>query len=173
MTKGALYYHFDSKEALASAIIDEGSAIVLNRFRNICTASAPAFENLIHGSFVVSTIYRDVRTAYMGAVLSRALSGTLDAPSRGYFGFLEVLTEQAERAAAEGDLGPDVAPAAVGELILFAMLGAEVVSSSTGDHSGATARLTRMWETVLPGLVAPDALPYLREFLARESRLPR
>ncbi len=26
MTKGALYHHFDSKEALASDIIDEGSA---------------------------------------------------------------------------------------------------------------------------------------------------
>jgi AcrR family transcriptional regulator len=26
MTKGALYYHFDSKESLATAIIEEGSA---------------------------------------------------------------------------------------------------------------------------------------------------
>ena len=26
MTKGALYYHFDSKETLATAIIEEGSA---------------------------------------------------------------------------------------------------------------------------------------------------
>ena len=31
MTKGALYYHFDSKESLATAIIEEGSAHLVER----------------------------------------------------------------------------------------------------------------------------------------------
>ena len=33
MTKGALYYHFDSKEALATAIIEEGANTALTAFR--------------------------------------------------------------------------------------------------------------------------------------------
>ena len=49
MTKGALYYHFDSKEALATAIIDEGATTALTAFRNIGEPSAPALENMIHG----------------------------------------------------------------------------------------------------------------------------
>ncbi|MDT5148126.1 MAG: hypothetical protein QOC58_2771, partial [Mycobacterium sp.] len=35
MTKGALYHHFESKEALASAIIEEGSETLLGAFRNV------------------------------------------------------------------------------------------------------------------------------------------
>ena len=42
MTKGALYHHFDSKESLASSIIDEGSDTILVAFRNVCGSSSPA-----------------------------------------------------------------------------------------------------------------------------------
>ena len=41
MTKGALYYHFDSKESLATAIIEEGSANLVQAFRSITQSSAP------------------------------------------------------------------------------------------------------------------------------------
>ena len=49
MTKGALYHHFDAKEPLASAIIEEGSETLLVAFRSVC--EVPAFENMIHGTF--------------------------------------------------------------------------------------------------------------------------
>jgi AcrR family transcriptional regulator len=48
MTRGALYHRFDSMESLASAIIEEGSATVLNAFRSNCEASSPAMENMVH-----------------------------------------------------------------------------------------------------------------------------
>jgi AcrR family transcriptional regulator len=54
MTTGALYQHFDSMESLASAIIEDGSATVLNAFRSNCEASSPAMENMIHGTFAVA-----------------------------------------------------------------------------------------------------------------------
>ena len=44
MTKGALYYHFDSKESLATAIIEEGSVRLAEAFRSITASSAPALE---------------------------------------------------------------------------------------------------------------------------------
>lgn len=169
MTKGALYYHFDSKEALATAIIDEGSAIVLNQFRNVCTAPSPAVENMIHGTFVIAATVDEDPTAHMGAVLARALSDSLEAPGRAYRGLLDALTEQAERAAAEGDLNQAVQPRPVGELIVFALLGAEVVIASHPDSTSVAARLAEIWQTLLPGVVAPAALPFLREYLARET----
>ena len=39
MTKGALYHHFDSKDSLASAIIEEGSETLVAAFRNVCGSS--------------------------------------------------------------------------------------------------------------------------------------
>src|ERR1700752_3583569 len=50
MTKGALYYHFDSKESLATAIIEEGADTALTAFRSISEPSSPALENMIHGA---------------------------------------------------------------------------------------------------------------------------
>ena len=38
MTKGALYYHFDSKESLATAIIEEGSVRLAEAFRSIAAS---------------------------------------------------------------------------------------------------------------------------------------
>ena len=56
MTKGALYHHFDSKDSLASAIIEEGSETLVVAFRNVCGSSSPALENMIHGTFAVATV---------------------------------------------------------------------------------------------------------------------
>ena len=35
MTKGALYHHFDSKEALATAIIEQGTNLTRDAFRHV------------------------------------------------------------------------------------------------------------------------------------------
>lgn len=172
MTKGAFYYHFDSKEALASAIIDEGSAIVLAGFDGVCASSAPAFENMVHGTFVIGAIINEDRTAQMAAVLARALSGSSDAPSRAYRALTIALTQQAQRAADEGDLNPTAKPEQVAELVLFTILGAELVTAANPDRVKAALRLQQIWQTLLPALVTPDALPYFSEYLARET-MPR
>lgn len=66
LTKGALYYHFDSKESLATAIIEEGGANLLSAFRSIAESSAPALESIIHGAFVVADLLSTDKVA--GAV---------------------------------------------------------------------------------------------------------
>jgi AcrR family transcriptional regulator len=71
MTKGALYHHFSSKEALAVAIIDEGSDILLRTFKGICRSSAPALESMIHGVLVVVELANTDKLVRMGAVLLR------------------------------------------------------------------------------------------------------
>lgn len=172
MTKGAFYYHFDSKEALASAIVDEGSAIVLDRFQTVCASSAPAFENMIHGTFVIGATINEDRTAQMAAVLARALSGSSEAPNRAYRALSKAFVLQAERAAEEGDLSPNVQPEPVAELVLFTILGAELVTSANPNRVEAALRLQQIWQTLLPALIAPEALPYFREYLARET-MPR
>src|ERR1700722_17182181 len=53
MTKGALYHHFDSKESLASNIIEAGSDTILSAFRSVCGSSSPGLENLLHGTFTI------------------------------------------------------------------------------------------------------------------------
>ncbi|HTI75459.1 MAG TPA: TetR/AcrR family transcriptional regulator, partial [Mycobacterium sp.] len=84
MTKGALYYHFDSKESLATAVIEEGSARLGEAFRSISTSAAPALESMIHGVFVVADLMATDQIARSGTQLLRAFGEFNDIAARTY-----------------------------------------------------------------------------------------
>ncbi len=169
MTKGALYHHFDSKESLASAIIEEGSDMLLGAFRNVCGASSPALENMIHGTFTIANMVRSDKVARAAEQLTCALSGFNDAAARFCAGLMELMSAEAQRATAEGDLRADLDPARLGESIVGAMLGTCLLSNLVNADDDLIARTGRMWDLLLAGVVDESALAYFREFLAREA----
>jgi hypothetical protein len=79
------------------------------------------------------------------------------------------MVNQARQAIAEGDLRDDLDPQAVGEVMVGAMLGAELMSNVGSGGSDLMDRIARTWSLVLPALATEGSLPYFREFLARES----
>jgi AcrR family transcriptional regulator len=169
MTKGALYYHFDSKEALATAIIEEGSAHLLEAFRNITASSAPTLESMIHGVFVVADLLGTDQIARSGTHLLRAFGEFNDAAAHTYRGWLAEMTERTRQAIDEGDLRPDLDPHAVGETIVGSMLGAELLASATTSGADMLHRVAQTWTVLLPAIVNQESLSYFDEFLARES----
>jgi AcrR family transcriptional regulator len=169
MTKGALYYHFDSKESLATAIIEEGSAHLATAFRSITTSSAPALETIIHGVFVVADLMSTDKIARSGTQLLRAFGEFNDVAARTYGGWVAEMTERTRQAIDEGDLRGDLDPQAVGETIVGSMLGAELLANATTAGADVLQRVTRTWKVLLPGIVSQESLPYFDEFLARES----
>lgn len=168
MTKGALYHHFDSKEALATAIIEQGTNLTRDAFRHVCESSSPALENMIHGVFVVTDLLVSDKTARTAEQLTRGLAEFNSAASRAWSSLLDSMTTQARRASAEDDLWEGVDPDVVTEAILNTMLGAQLLSK-TADGIDHIERLTRSLELFLPAIVTDTSLPYFREFLARES----
>ncbi len=169
MTKGALYYHFDSKESLAEAIIDDGGTAMLATFRTIADSSSPALENTIHGLFVVADFTRTDKIARIGMQLLRTFSGINAAATRVYTGWLDELTAQLTQAADEGDLQEKLDVAGAAEVILGSMLGAEALSRATATGTDLRERVARTWDLLLPAVVNDESLEYFREFLARES----
>jgi AcrR family transcriptional regulator len=167
MTKGALYYHFNSKDSLAAAIIEEGSTSLFNAFHNISESPGPALEGMIHGTFVVVDLFNSDMVARSATQLLRALGEFNTTVADTYIGWLDEMSARATAALEEGDLRPNLDPRAVGDTIVAAMLGAELLSTSSGDN--ILHRVTRMWEVLLPAIVTDKSLPYFREFLARES----
>ena len=168
MTKGALYHHFDSKEALATAIIEQGTNLTRDAFGHVCELSSPALENLIHGVFVVADLLVSDKTARTAEQLTRGLAEFNSAASRAWSSLLDSMATQARRASAEDDLWEGVDPDLVSEAILNTMLGAQFLSK-TADGIDHIERLTRSLELFLPAIVTDTSLPYFREFLARES----
>ena len=168
MTKGALYHHFDSKEALATAIIEQGADLTRDAFHHVCESSSPALENMIHGVFVVTDLIVSDKTACTAEQLTRGLAEFNSVASQVWSSRLDAIATQASLASAEGDLREGLDPHVVSESILNAMLGAQLLTTTAGgnDH---TTRLTRSLELLLPAIVADTSLAYFREFLARES----
>jgi AcrR family transcriptional regulator len=172
MTKGALYHHFDSKESLAAAIIEEGSDTLLVALRNVCGSSSPGLENMIHGTFTIANVLSSDKIAGAAEQLTAVLIGFNEAAARFSAGWVELMAAEARRASAEGDLRQDVDPAMVSESIVGAMLGMRLVPNAipaqglNGDRIGRTSQV---WELLLAGIVADGSLPYFRQFLAREA----
>lgn len=169
MTKGALYYHFDSKESLAEAIIADGGNTMLTAFRTITESSAPALENTIHGLFVVADFTRSDKVAQIGMQLLRTFSGFNPAATRVYASWLDELAQQLTQAADEGDLRENLDVASAAEVILGSMLGAEALSRANATGTDLRQRVARTWDLLLPAIASVEALDYFREFLARES----
>lgn len=176
MTKGALYHHFDSKEALASDIIDEGAQVLVGAFRNVCVSASPALENMIHGTFAIANVLSTDKTARAAEQLIAALSGFNDAAARCCAGWVAEMSAQAREAIDEGDLREDVDPDSLAESIVGAMFGTRLLSiamarnrQSEGMLDELNGRLSQIWMFLLPGVAAEASLPYFRQFLAREA----
>ncbi|MGH3641363.1 MAG: ScbR family autoregulator-binding transcription factor [Mycobacterium sp.] len=169
LTKGALYYHFDSKEALATAIIEEGAQTVLGAFRASGRSSSPAMENVIHGSFVVTDVLGTDKVARAGARLLRTFGGFNPAAKSTLQILVTDLVGRIKIAAAEGDVRAELDVEATGATIVAAMAGSELLASALADGTDLRARFTRMWELMLPAIIADESLGYYREFLARQS----
>lgn len=175
MTKGALYHHFDSKEALASAIIEEGSAKLLSAFRDVCGSSSPGLENLLHGTFTIVKVLSTDEIASAAEDLIRTLGGFNTAAGSFCTDMIELMATEARRAIAEGDLRKDADATVIGESIIGAVLGMRLLSNAVFGHDSEKSagdgveRLAKIWELLLPGIVSEPSQPYFRQFLAREK----
>lgn len=172
LTKGALYYHFDSKESLATAIIEEAGADLLNTFRGISASTSPALENIIHGIFVATDYVRTDKVIRIGTQLLRTLGGFNEAARRAYHGWLDELTVRVRQAKAEGDLRADLDPDVTAEVILATMLGADLLANAISGGADSRRRVTDSWHLLLPAIVSDESLSYFREFLGREALRP-
>jgi AcrR family transcriptional regulator len=169
LTKGALYYHFDSKEALAGAVMHDASAAVYEAVHGIGDSPAPALENLIHLSFAIGDLISGDSIVRTGSQLMRALGEFNEVAVQTYAALGELITALARTADTEGDLRAGVDADAVGELFVSTYLGTELLSIGTSGGQDMTARLERGWGVLLPAITTDDGLPYFLEVMKRES----
>jgi AcrR family transcriptional regulator len=172
MTKGAFYHHFDSMESLASAIIEDGSNLVVSELSAMSDSFSPALENILHGTFVTADLFatnKVVRTAEQLTLAFGKFNDNVGTAYTAYGAWIEAMTVEARRAIAEGDIREELDPLVVSESIIGATFGARMIGQRTGDGNDLVRRLTQMWELLFPAIVTETSLGYYREFLAREA----
>ena len=167
VTKGAFYYHFEGKDQVADAIIDEGKVRLQQAFVNADRFSSSALQCLVVATFEVARLMRTDRLVGIGNLLAQSLSQIGDAGTRAYVDFTAVFIDHAKSAAAQGDLRTDVVPEEAGEAIWVAVLGCHLLSDAIGDD--LFARLARAWRVLIVGVVAEESVTFFEEFLVRTA----
>ena len=170
MTKGAFYHHFESMEALAAAIIEEGAKLLVAELGAMSDSFSPALENILHGSFITADLFSTNKVVRTAEQLTLAFGTFNDTAVAAYDAWIEAMTAQARRAIAEGDIRSELDPQMVSESIISATFGARILGqTATGGGNDLVRRLTQMWELLFPAIVTDESLGYYREFLAREA----
>ncbi|HMZ14160.1 MAG TPA: TetR/AcrR family transcriptional regulator [Mycobacterium sp.] len=167
VTKGAFYYHFEGKDQVADAIIDEGKVRLQQAFVNADRFSSSALQCLVVATFEVARLMRTDRLVGIGNLLAQSLSQIGDAGTRAYVDFTAVFIDHAKSAAAQGDLRTDVVPEEAGEAIWVAVLGCHLLSDAIGDD--LFARLARAWRVLIVGVVAEESVTFFEDFLVRTA----
>jgi AcrR family transcriptional regulator len=158
VSKGALYFHFDSKEQLAAAVMAESRVRLREILRAArCPGGSPVqyLMDLCHG--VARALEQDV--VFRAGLRLTELDGAWIPTPRPAWAAL--IRRQLDRAAAAEELRPDVPVQQVSSLLAAATSGFEVLGRH--DQVWLSRRfLDEMWRAVLPALVRPERVAGLR-----------
>ncbi|HEY4793175.1 MAG TPA: TetR/AcrR family transcriptional regulator [Mycobacterium sp.] len=170
LTKGAMYFHFRSKHALALAIVDEQTVRSGAAFQELFTRKLSGLETLIDVSFLITMadITEDVTRAAFN--LLESVGRTEKLQERLLGGWIQLLGEIAGRGIREGDIIDRGDPEDIGRLLVAIYMGLRQ-ASNLDDPVVLLGDYQKALSTVLRGIVQPDKIDYFAQFLKRRTAL--
>jgi len=167
VTKGALYFHFSSKEELAFAVITAGEEIGGALVQEVLGSDAPPLQKLIDitirwASFIQTDpiVRANVRLIVEQGTYSREMPNS-------YEPWEQVVTNLLKEAQDRGELERSVDARSLAEFVVAAFTGAQIVSYAMSGHKDLVRRIENMLQLVLIGLV-PQGNPII--FFSRPYR---
>lgn len=162
VTKGALYFHFSSKEDLARTVIEQQHALSVEPARRRLDEHAPGLESVIRLSQgLAGQLMNDV--VVRAGIRLTLEHGTFGASAANPYRDWVAVTEQLlRRAIDEGDLRDSIKPVALARLVVGAFTGVQLLSEVLSGRQDLYQRVEEMWDILLPSLVSARKLPYFR-----------
>ncbi len=170
VTKGALYFHFDSKEALAVAIIDAQHERSVGAGRQLLGTNVPGLRALVSMSYELARQLRDDLIVSAGVRLTIEAANFQTPVSTPYLDWMIACEEFLRRGIAEGDVVPTLDVGAAAHFFTAAFTGVQLVSDVLTRRGDIDQRLTEMWALLLPDLIAPDRREDLKDLAADVQR---
>jgi TetR/AcrR family transcriptional regulator, transcriptional repressor for nem operon len=170
LTKGAMYFHFRSKHALALAIVDEQTVRSGAAIKDLLTRKLSGLETLIDVSYLIAMndITQDVTRAAFN--LLESVGRTEKLQERLLHGWIELLEKIAGRGIREGDIVDHRDPEDIGRLLASIYIGMRQ-ASSLDDPAVLLSDFEKALSMVLRGIVQPDRIDYFTQFVKRRTAL--
>jgi TetR/AcrR family transcriptional regulator, transcriptional repressor for nem operon len=170
LTKGAMYFHFRSKHALAVAIIEKQTVEGEATLKDVLARRLSGLETLIDTSYLIAV--HDIKTYAVRAALNllESVGRSEGLQQRLFDGWVNAMAAAAERAVAEGDVDQRCDPADLGRLVVSLHLGLRQ-TSNLDKPERFLGDLEKSWAMVLNGILQPDRIEYFRQFVRRRTAL--
>ncbi|MFB6519940.1 ScbR family autoregulator-binding transcription factor [Streptomyces sp. NPDC056401] len=154
MTKGAVYFHFTNKEALATAVVQEHYLRWQPILEEVREQGLRPLESVRAVMDRVAEVFQTDTVVQAGArlQLERSLIGA-ELP-RPYLGWQAMLTEMLTEAAEAGQLRPGTDPAALARVLVSSFFGLQHISDVLTGRADLMERYTEMRDIVFLGVTA-------------------
>ncbi|MBS9533521.1 TetR family transcriptional regulator [Mycobacterium sp. M1] len=170
LTKGAMYFHFRSKHALAMAVIEQQLATAGAAVQELLDRNLSGLETLIDIGYLMAV--EDISQPQARAVLHLLpVVGRAEGLQSGVLAkATQDLSVVAERAVAEGDIIDGRDPQDVARTLLSMYLGLRQ-AGNLDDAAEFLRQFERGWAVLLPGIVPADRVDYFTQFIRRRTAL--
>ena len=170
LTKGAMYFHFRSKYALAVAIIERQTAAGAVVMGELLSRNLSGLETLIDFSYLIAA--RDVQTdgARAGLNLIESAGRSEGMQGRPLDNWVHAVAGVVEKAIAEGDIDKRYSPEDVGRLIVSLHMGLRQ-ASNLDEPERFLLDLEKSWSLVLTGILQTERIDYFSQFVRRRTAL--
>jgi TetR/AcrR family transcriptional regulator, transcriptional repressor for nem operon len=170
LTKGAMYFHFRSKHALALAIVDEQDAKSGAAVQELLTRKLSGLETLIDVAYLIAMADITENVTRAAFNLLESVGRTEKLQERLLGGWIELLGEIAGRGIREGDIVDRGDPEDIGRLLVSIYIGLRQ-ASRLDDPVVLLGDYEKALSTVLLGTVHPEKIDYFGQFLKRRTAL--
>jgi AcrR family transcriptional regulator len=168
VSKGAFYYHFDSKEAVATAVIEEYRRRNTEAVLEALDLSSSLLERIIVASFTSAAILKSETAARVGNELLQALGQVSSISTQIYEEWTQDFTRNLTRALGEVGMRDGVDAAEFAKATWAGVLGSHLLSSALGDET--FSRLAAGWGFMLRVALHEQSLGHYQDLLKRLSK---
>ncbi|GAA2357358.1 ScbR family autoregulator-binding transcription factor [Streptomyces carpaticus] len=156
VTKGALYFHFGSKEELAASIIAEQEKAARRVVETVVAESAPPLDKVVAITVRWAHTVQTDPQVRAGARLMTEWRGPDGGPMAPYGWWQGVIRDLLAEARERGDLHPRVDIDLAAEFVVSSFTCSQSLWGILCEHPDLSGRVRSLWQLLLTGMLADE-----------------